>query len=77
MNQYNSYYLYQKYEKRGNQDWLPCYPNIFSVDGDGTMPLVLKQENDQACGYIPSGETMYRWVNMDITTNWVCEDCPN
>ena len=74
-NQYNSYYLYQKYEKRGNQDWLPCYPNIFSVDGDGTMPLVLKQENDQACGYIPSGETMYRWINLDPSVDYYCLEC--
>lgn len=74
-NQYNSYYLYQKYEKRGSQDWLPCYPNIFSVDGDGTMPLVLKQENDQACGYIPSGETMYRWINLDPSVDYYCLEC--
>ena len=74
-NQYNSYYLYQKYEKRGNQSWLPCYPNIFSVDGDGTMPLVLKQENDQACGYIPPGETMYRWINLDPSVDYYCLEC--
>lgn len=76
-NQYNSYYLYQKYEKRGNQSWLPCYPNIFSVDGDGTMPLVLKQENDQACGYIPPGETMYRWINLDPSVDYYCLECGN
>lgn len=74
-NQYNSYYLYQKYEKRGNQSWLPCYPNIFSGDGDGTMPLVLKQENDQACGYIPPGETMYRWINLDPSVDYYCLEC--
>ena len=75
-NQYTSYYLYQKYEKRGSQDWLPCYPNIFSVDGEGTMPLVIKTENDPECGYTPPAEPIYRWYNMPITTDYVCDTCP-
>jgi len=75
-NQYNSYYLYQQYEKRGSQDWLPCYPNIFSVDGGGTMPLVMKKENDPDCGYVPPVEPMYRWYNIPITTDYVCDECP-
>lgn len=43
----NSYYLYQKYEKRGDQPWIPL--DVYSVDGDGTMPLVIKELNDPAC----------------------------
>lgn len=50
----NSYYLYQKYEKRGNQPWIPL--NIYSVDADGTMPPVVKQQSDPDCNL----ET--RWV---------------
>lgn len=46
----NSYYLYQKYEKRGDQPWIQVYPSTYSADGDGTMPLVVKQLNDPACG---------------------------
>lgn len=46
---YSSYYLYQKYEKRGDQDWLPVYPNVFSFDADGTMPRVLKDSYDEEC----------------------------
>lgn len=75
-NQYTSYYLYQKYEKRGSQDWLPCYPNIFSVDGEGTMPLSAKTVNDPECGYKPPAEPIYRWYNMPITTDYVCDVCP-
>lgn len=45
----NSYYLYQKYEKRGDQPWIQVFPSTYSVDGDGTMPLVVKQLNDPAC----------------------------
>lgn len=45
----NSYYLYQKYEKRGNQPWIPCFPLVYSANGDGTMPLVIKQQDDPEC----------------------------
>ena len=76
MNNQNSYYLYQQYEKRGSQDWLPCYPNIYSVDGDGTMPLVLRKENDPQCGYVPPVEPIYRWYNLPIETDYICDECP-
>ena len=76
MSHYTSYYLYQKYEKRGSQDWIPCYPNVYSVDGDGTMSAVTKTVDDSACGYIPTGDTQYRWVNMNISTDWICDECP-
>lgn len=72
MGQYSSYYLYQKYEKRGEQDWIPCTPNVYSISGDSTnpMPLSCKTEYDTACGYI---DVMYRWVNLDPTVVWICE----
>jgi hypothetical protein len=50
MASYSSYWLYQKYEKRGDQDWIPSYPNVYSIDGEGTMPLVVRIEKDEACG---------------------------
>lgn len=53
MSQYTSYYLYQKYEQRDGQAPIPVYPNVYSVDGDGTLPKMVKQNNDQNCGYIP------------------------
>ena len=70
-----SYYLYQKYEQRGEQDSIPAYPNVWSIDGDGTKSLNKKMDNDPACGYVPPVEPIYRWVNMDISTNWICDDC--
>lgn len=45
----NSYYLYQKYEKRGDQPWIPVFPSTYSVDGDGTMPIVVKTTADPQC----------------------------
>ena len=71
-----SYYLYQKYIKIGNQDWIPNYPNVWSVDGDGTMPLVVKSIDDPTCGYIPPSEPIYRWIDVDPTKDWICDDCP-
>lgn len=55
-----SYYLYQKYEKRGNQPWLPSYPNVWSIDGDGTMPVVKKMDADPDC-------PIYRWTPTEDT----------
>lgn len=77
MGQYTSYYLYQKYEKRGDQPFTPVYPMEYSVDGNGTMPLVTKNDNDPNCGY--SGDTpsvQYRWVNAPINVDYVCDECP-
>ena len=56
----NSFYLYQKYEKRGDQPWIAVYPSVYSVDGDGTMPVVVKQLNDPNCS-----ETIYRTITSD------------
>ena len=71
-----SYYLYQKWEQRGEQDWIPAFPNEYSIDGDGTMPLSAKTINDPACGYIPPSEPIYRWVNIDPSIDWVCDEEP-
>lgn len=70
--QYTSYWLYQKYEKRGSQEAIPVYPNVYSVDADGTMPKVVKIENDTACGYVPPSETKYEWFTV---TGYVCGEC--
>lgn len=75
MSQYTSYYLYQKYEQRDGQAPIPVYPNVFSVDGDGTMQLVVKQTNDQNCGYVPPVTPIYRWVNIPLSSDYICEDC--
>ena len=76
MSQYTSYWLFQKYEKRGDQDWIPVYPNVYSVDGEGSLTAVTKTDNDPACGYVPTGETIYRWVNLNPHVDYYCEECP-
>ena len=78
MGQYTSYYLYQKFEKIGEQDYIPVYPNVYSIDADGTMPTVVKEEEDVNCGYVPPFEPLYRWVQLTPTSDpstYVCDDC--
>ena len=72
MSTYSSYYLYQKFERRGNQDYVPVYPNTFSISGDSQnpMPLSAKSECDVNCG---CSNTQYRWVNLDPSVDWICE----
>lgn len=50
MAEYSSYYKYQKYVTYHTQNPLPNIPLIYSVDGNGTMPLVLKNQCDPNCG---------------------------
>ena len=75
MSKYTSYYLYQKYERRGEQEAIPVTPNVFSIDGDGTMQKVIKLEDDPQCGYDPPTDPIYRWINIPITQDYICEDC--
>ena len=74
----SSYYLYQRYEKRGDQDWIPSYPNVYSIDGEGSKPLRARQMYDTDCGWIPGTEPIYRWTEItptsDPSTYW-CDDC--
>ena len=77
MGKYTSYYLYQKYEKIGSQDWTPVYPQTLSVYSDGTESgsTVIKSDNDTSCGYKPSTEVKYRWVKLNPSTDYICDNC--
>lgn len=75
MSKYTKYKLYQKYETRGSQEAIPCYPNVFSIDGDGTMPLVIVEENSRDCGYTGETQPIYRWYTLPIETYYVCDAC--
>lgn len=76
MGQYTSYYLYQKYEQRGEQEAIPVYPNVYSIDADGTRERVVKIQDDPQCGYDPPIKPIYKWINMPITQDYICDDCP-
>lgn len=68
----NSYYLYQKYEKRGDQPWIPL--DVYSVDGDGTMPLVLKEHGSDSCPVIPDGTDDYAYTEWRSVDGYMCDD---
>ena len=74
MSKYTRYRLYQKYEKRGDQEAIPVYPNTYSINGGGTMPLVIVKDNDPTCGYNPQ-EPIYRWYQMPIESYYICDEC--
>lgn len=74
MSQYTSYYLYQKFEQRGEQDPIPVYPNIYSKTADGTMPLVVRKEFDVECGW-HCNPPVYMWVDIPITEDYICGEC--
>ena len=44
-----SFYLYKKQERYTGQDWADVIPQVLSPDGDGTMPLVIKSNDDSVC----------------------------
>lgn len=44
-----SYYLYELQEKYTGQDWMSVIPRTYSIDGNGTMPRILKSENEEIC----------------------------
>ena len=75
MSQYTSYYLYQKYVKYGDQDWIPVYPTEYSISGDSSDPQTItkKQDNDPECGYTPPVVLQYRWV--EDGDNYICDEC--
>ena len=75
MGRHSSYWLYQKYEKRGDQDWIPSYPNTYSISGDSEnpMPLVVRIEHDRECGWVC--DEIERWVEIPITEDYECDDC--
>lgn len=70
MNNYSSYYFFQKYETRSGSTTIPVLPITYSLDADGTMPLVVRQADDPECGATP---VQYRWVNMAVSTNYICD----
>lgn len=75
MSQYTSYYLYQRYESISGSTPTPSYPPVYSYNGQGTMTPIVKMDNDPNCGYVPPLEPIYRWYQLPITKDYICEEC--
>ena len=73
---YNKYYLYKWQRRIVNEvDWEDVIPTVTSVDGDGTMPLVIAEEDSEDCGYTPPIEPQYKWVEVEGGDNYYCWWC--
>lgn len=79
MSQYTKYYLYQKEQRLENSGdtWKVVIPTVLSIDGEGTMPKVVAEEDSEDCGY--GKDKTYipyeRWVKVDPSVDWVCDEC--
>lgn len=64
----SSYYLYEKYIQFGEQTPIPMLPLEYSVNGDGTQPLVMKSSADTECGASsPTPSVYYRTIVSGYT----------
>ena len=71
---YDLYYQYQKYQKPYGADlWTPVIPTTYSMDGQGTMPLLLAESGSTACGHHAPIVPEYKWVLME--NDYICDDC--
>ena len=61
MGDYSSFYKYEKFEVVGDE---LISLGIFSVDADGTMPLVVKDDCDPQCG---CPQPIYKWIQTEDT----------
>lgn len=67
---YTSMYLYQKWVKhQGQTNFVPAWPVEYSIYGDGGVTTI-KNEHDPECGYNPSVEPIYRWIE----DGYVCKE---
>ena len=71
---YDLYYQYQKYQKPYGADlWSPVIPTTYSMDGEGTMPLLLAESGSTQCGHHAPIVPQYKWVLME--NDYICDDC--
>ena len=76
-----NYTKYQAYKKQrrvsGSSDpWEDVAPLTLSYNGDGTMPPIVLENPSEDCGYTPPIEPMYKWVDLDPSVDWICDEEP-
>lgn len=65
------FYLYQKYQKIGDQPLLPQYPPTYSIDGEGTKVSEIKYGDYCKCGDI--NQVLVFW--QTVPNEYICTDC--
>lgn len=73
INQYAKYKLYklQKRHQGSSDAFTDVVPQAYSVDGDGTMPLVMVGVATE-CGYNPDITPQYRNIEVE---GYICDEC--
>ena len=76
-----NYTKYQAYKKQrravGASTWEDVVPLTLSIDGDGTMRPIVLENPSEDCGYTPPIEPMYKWVDLDPSVDWICDEPQN
>ena len=73
MGQYTKYAMYKLQRRRPGTEWEDVLPLVLSIDGNGTQPLVVIQEDSPECGYNPPVEPIFRNI-QDGTVCLGCDD---
>lgn len=60
-----SYYLYELQERYSGQDWMSVIPSQYSIDGNGTMPRVLKSDNEEVCTEPEVNPYKYQYLTFE------------
>lgn len=75
MPNYTKYRAYKKQRRAvGASTWEDVVPLTLSIDGDGTMRPIVLENPSEDCGYTPPIEPMYKWVNLDPSVDWICDE---
>ena len=53
--------------------WEDVIPTVLSVDGDGDLPIIFVAKDTADCGYAPTDEPIYKWVEE----GYICDECPS
>ena len=77
MANYTKYRAYKKQRRAvGTSTWEDVVPLTLSIDGDGTMQPIVLENPSEDCGYVPPVEPMYKWVDIDPSVDWICDEPP-
>lgn len=70
--------LYKQQRRRlyyTGAQWEDVVPTVYSIDGEGTKQVVTAESESYECGYEPPINAIFKWENMGISSNYICDDC--
>lgn len=75
MGKHTKYFLYKRVRRiKGSSDeWEDVVPSVFSIDGDGTKPYAVAEENSVDCGWTEDLLPKSEWREEE--GEYVCDEC--